>query len=89
MLFSVCAADRELNKDIPFPMREKSFRDCARVAELLGFDGIELGAYFEPPITTMHQPRDKMVTASVTKYLDETDFEDFVPQINLQGDLEQ
>lgn len=42
MLFSVCAVDRELSKDIPFPMREKSFRDCARLAELLGFNGIEL-----------------------------------------------
>ena len=40
-------------------------------------------------IVRIYSPRDNMVTASVTKYLDESDFEDFVPQINLQGDTEQ
>ena len=40
-------------------------------------------------IVRIYSPRDNMVTASVTKYLDDSDFEDFVPQINLQGDLEQ
>ena len=40
-------------------------------------------------IVRIYSPRDKMVTASVTKYLDDSDFEDFVPQINLQGDTEQ
>ncbi len=32
---------------------------------VVGFDGIELGDYIEPPITTMHQPREEMVTESV------------------------
>ena len=40
-------------------------------------------------IVRIYSPRDNMVTASVTKYLDDSDFEDFVPQINLQGDTEQ
>ena len=42
MIFSVCATDKDLDVNVPFPMRQKSFHDCARIAELLGFDGIEL-----------------------------------------------
>ena len=42
MLFSVCAVDRDLSPDVPFPLRQKSYRECASVAESLGFNGIEL-----------------------------------------------
>ena len=37
---------------------------------IVGFDGIELGDYIQPPITTMHQPREQMVEESV-RILDE------------------
>ena len=39
-------------------------------------------------IVRIYSPRDNTVTVSITKYLDDSDFEDFVPQINLQGDTE-
>lgn len=38
-------------------------------------------------IVRIYSPRDKTLTASVTKYLDDSSFKDFVPQIDLQGDL--
>lgn len=37
-------------------------------------------------IVHIYSPRDEMVTASVTKYLDDSSFEGFEPQIDLQGD---
>lgn len=42
MKFSVCTVDRDLSPDVPFPLRGKTYEECARQAELLGFDGIEL-----------------------------------------------
>ena len=54
---------------------------------VVGFDGIELGDYIEPPITTMVQPRDKMVIESVrilTEKIDGTADED---QIVLKAEL--
>ncbi len=42
MKFSVCAVDRDLPVTVPFPLRGKSYEECAKVAAKLGFDGIEL-----------------------------------------------
>ena len=42
MRLSVCAVDRDLSPDTPFPLRGTSYQDCAEKAEKLGFDGIEL-----------------------------------------------
>ncbi|MBQ0026595.1 MAG: sugar phosphate isomerase/epimerase [Lachnospiraceae bacterium] len=42
MKFSVCAVDRDLPDTIPFPLRGKSYQECADIAKELGFDGIEL-----------------------------------------------
>lgn len=42
MKFSVCAVDRALSKEIPFPLRGDSYEGCAKKAECLGFNGIEL-----------------------------------------------
>ena len=42
MKFSVCAVDRDLPVTTPFPLRGASYRECADIAERLGFDGIEL-----------------------------------------------
>lgn len=42
MKFSVCAVDRPLPVQTPFPLRGNSYEECAIVAEQLGFDGIEL-----------------------------------------------
>jgi len=42
MKFSVCAIDRDLSPDLPFPLRGKSYEECAAFASRLGFDGIEL-----------------------------------------------
>lgn len=42
MKFSVCAVDRDLSPDTPFPLRGESYRECAERAADLGFDGIEL-----------------------------------------------
>ncbi|WP_434309569.1 sugar phosphate isomerase/epimerase family protein [Hominifimenecus sp. rT4P-3] len=42
MKFSVCTVDRELSKDVPFPLRGNSYEECAKKAEQLGFHGIEL-----------------------------------------------
>lgn len=42
MKFSVCAVDRELPLDRPFPLRGSSFAECAAIAQELGFNGIEL-----------------------------------------------
>jgi len=41
MKFSVCAIDRDLSPDIPFPLRGKSYEECAALASRLGFDGYE------------------------------------------------
>jgi len=42
MKFSVCAVDRDLDVSRPFPLRGKTYEECARNASALGFDGIEL-----------------------------------------------
>lgn len=42
MKFSVCAVDRDLDVNVPFPLRGNSYEECAACAEKLGFDGIEL-----------------------------------------------
>lgn len=42
MKFSICAVDRDLPVDVPFPLRGKTYDECADVAEKLGYDGIEL-----------------------------------------------
>ncbi len=42
MKFSVCAVDRDLDVVRPFPLRGKTYEECARCASKLGFDGIEL-----------------------------------------------
>ncbi|MBQ0025831.1 MAG: sugar phosphate isomerase/epimerase [Lachnospiraceae bacterium] len=42
MKFSVCAVDRPLPDTIPFPLRGKTYEECAKIAAELGFDGIEL-----------------------------------------------
>ena len=42
MKFSVCAVDRELDVNVPFPLRGRSYQECADLAARLGFDGIEL-----------------------------------------------
>ncbi len=42
MRFSICAVDRDLSPDMPFPLRGRSYGECAEMAEKLGFDGIEL-----------------------------------------------
>ena len=42
MKFSVCAVDRPLPIDVPFPLRGDSYQQCAEIAASLGFDGIEL-----------------------------------------------
>lgn len=42
MKFSVCTVDRDLSPDVPFPLRGKSYEECARYASEVGFDGIEL-----------------------------------------------
>lgn len=42
MKFSVCAVDRDLDVNVPFPLRGASYEDCARRAAKMGFDGIEL-----------------------------------------------
>lgn len=42
MKFSVCAVDRDLDVNVPFPLRGKSYAECAALAAQLGFDGIEL-----------------------------------------------
>ena len=40
--FSVCTVDRDLDVNVPFPLRGNSYEECAACAEKLGFDGIEL-----------------------------------------------
>lgn len=42
MKFSVCAVDKDLPVQMPFPLRGKTYAECADIAEKLGFDGIEL-----------------------------------------------
>ena len=42
MKFSVCTVDRPLESVSPFPLRGNSYEQCAAVAEVLGYDGIEL-----------------------------------------------
>jgi len=42
MKFSVCAVDRDLPVETPFPLRGTSYRECAQIAGKIGFDGIEL-----------------------------------------------
>lgn len=42
MKFSVCAVDRDLPVKVPFPLRGKTYEECAATAAKLGFDGIEL-----------------------------------------------
>lgn len=42
MKFSVCTVDRPLEAVSPFPLRGNSYEECAAVAEILGYDGIEL-----------------------------------------------
>lgn len=42
MKFSVCAVDRDLPVDRPFPLRAPTYAECARIAREIGFDGIEL-----------------------------------------------
>lgn len=42
MKFSICAVDRDLPVDVPFPLRGKSYAECAAAAARLGYDGIEL-----------------------------------------------
>lgn len=42
MKFSVCAVDRNLPDDRPFPLRGKTYTECADIAAKLGYDGIEL-----------------------------------------------
>ena len=41
MKFSVISADTPLNLNMPFMLRG-SYKECARVASEIGFDGIEL-----------------------------------------------
>lgn len=36
---------------------------------VVGFDGISLGNFLNPPLTTMLQPRDELITASVEKLM--------------------
>lgn len=36
---------------------------------VVGFDGISLGNFLNPPLTTMVQPRDELITASVEKLM--------------------
>ncbi len=42
MKFSICTVDRPLESTSPFPLRGNSYEECAAVASLLGYDGIEL-----------------------------------------------
>ena len=42
MKFSICTVDRPLANVSPFPLRGSSYEECAAVAEVLGYDGIEL-----------------------------------------------
>lgn len=42
MKFSVCTVDRPLEAVSPFPLRGNTYEECAAVAEILGFDSIEL-----------------------------------------------
>ena len=42
MKFSICTVDRPLESASPFPLRGSSSKECAKVASLLGYDGIEL-----------------------------------------------
>ena len=42
MKFSICTVDRPLESTSPFPLRGSSYEECAAVAEMLGYDGIEL-----------------------------------------------
>jgi len=42
MKFSVCAVDQNLPSDKPFPLRGKTYTECADIAAKLGYDGIEL-----------------------------------------------
>lgn len=54
---------------------------------VVGFDGIELGGYIEPPITTMHQPRDRMVTETVRILAEKIDGEEKNEQLVLKAKL--
>ena len=54
---------------------------------VVGFDGIELGAYIEPPITTMFQPRDRMVTETVRILIDMIEGSEDHEQIVLKAKL--
>lgn len=42
MKFSICTVDRPLESTSPFPLRGNSYEECAAVASVLGYDGIEL-----------------------------------------------
>lgn len=42
MKFSICTVDRPLESTSPFPLRGATYEECAAVAEMLGYDGIEL-----------------------------------------------
>ena len=42
MKFSICTVDRPLESTSPFPLRGSSYEECAAIAEVLGYDGIEL-----------------------------------------------
>ena len=42
MKFSICTVDRPLESTSPFPLRGSSYEECAAIAEMLGYDGIEL-----------------------------------------------
>ncbi|MCR5098958.1 MAG: LacI family transcriptional regulator [Lachnospiraceae bacterium] len=52
-----------------------------------GFDGIELGEYIEPPITTIRQPRDKMVVETVRILSEKIEGVDKNEQLVLKGKL--
>ena len=54
---------------------------------VVGFDGIELGAYIEPPITTMFQPRDQMVIETVRILIDRIEGQEAEEQIVLGAEL--
>ncbi len=54
---------------------------------VVGFDGIELGDYIEPPITTMHQPRDQMVIETVRVLTGMIDGTSRAEQVVLKADL--
>ena len=42
MKYSICTVDRPLESTSPFPLRGTSYEECAAVASMLGYDGIEL-----------------------------------------------